>query len=38
MSGLLAATQPARTVVIERGGTAWWVPFVAALGVTTALA
>jgi hypothetical protein len=36
MSTLLAATEPARTIVIERGGTAWWVPFVTALGVALA--
>ncbi len=33
MSRLLAATQPARTIVIERGGTAWWIPFATALFV-----
>lgn len=34
MSGLLAAIQPARTIVIERGGeTSWWVPFLSALAV-----
>ena len=33
MSGLLAATEPARTIVIERGGPAWCVPLAIALGV-----
>jgi hypothetical protein len=31
MGTLLAATAPSRTIVIERGGTAWWVPFLTAL-------
>jgi hypothetical protein len=31
MSRLLAATEPTRTIVIERGGTAWWIPFATAL-------
>jgi hypothetical protein len=38
MSKLLAATEPARTIVIERGGTAWWLPFVTTLGVALAAA
>jgi len=33
LRGLLVATQVARPIVTERGGTAWWVPFVTALGV-----
>jgi hypothetical protein len=42
MSGLIAATQPAQRIVVERGatlvverggGTPWWVPLAIALGV-----
>jgi hypothetical protein len=33
MTGLLAATQPARRIVVEGGGTPWWVPLAIALGV-----
>jgi hypothetical protein len=33
MNGLLAAAQPVRPIVIERGGTPWWVPLLIALGV-----
>jgi hypothetical protein len=36
--GFLPATQPARTIVVERGGTAWWVPFLTALLVALAAA
>ena len=38
MAGLLAATEPAQTVVIEREGTAWWIPFVTALFVAVVAA
>ncbi len=38
MSGLIAATEPARTIVIERGGTPWWIPFATALFVALAAA
>jgi hypothetical protein len=40
MSGLLAATQPARTIIVERGGAivsehggtpTWWIPLLVAL-------
>jgi hypothetical protein len=34
MSGLLAAVRPPRPIVIEKGGTAWWIPLLIALGVT----
>jgi len=30
---LLVASQAPRPIVIEHGGTAWWVPFVTALSV-----
>jgi hypothetical protein len=40
MSGLLAATQPARTIVVKQGGTPWWVPLLATLliGIAAAIA
>jgi hypothetical protein len=38
MNGLLAATEPARTIVVERGGPAWWIPFATALFVATVAA
>jgi hypothetical protein len=38
MSGLFAATEPARTIVIERGGTPWWVPLVIGLATVAAAA
>jgi hypothetical protein len=31
VSAMLLAAQPARTIVIEKGGIAWWVPLVIAL-------
>jgi len=34
MGALLATTQPARTIIVERGGgPAWWVPLGIALTV-----
>jgi hypothetical protein len=33
MSSLLAATETARAIVIERSSTAWWIPFVTTLVV-----
>jgi hypothetical protein len=38
MSGLFAATEPTRTIVVERGGTAWWIPFSTALLVAVVAA
>jgi hypothetical protein len=33
MTKLLASMGPARTIIVERGGTAWWIPVAAALFV-----
>lgn len=38
MSGLFAATEQTRTIVVERGGSAWWIPFATALFVATVAA
>jgi hypothetical protein len=33
MSGLLAAVEPARTIIVEKGGVAWWIPLATTLFV-----
>jgi hypothetical protein len=36
MQELLAAVHPARTVVVEHGGTSWWIPVVITVGAAAA--